>query len=287
MAEYVLASNALSPYTQALIYALQEVCNHCETSFFVIGAWARDLHLEYVSNIHPYRGTSDTDVAFSVAHWETYDKVRNMLIDEFGFREGENVERLRAPQGNLPVDLVPFGDIEGGDPEIAWPPHYSRKMSTLGLQEAKQTADTFRLDNDTLSFRVVSLPALAMLKLIAWSQQPYERKKDATDLGIILRHYYDINKERVFEEHLDLLEDDFDEQITSARLLGRDMLATLRLSTDLARAVQKILQRQTHDVYDSLLADQMTALAGFNEKARVRERVQQLKSIRKELRETR
>jgi len=126
MAEYVLAEDALSPSTQELIESLQRAFRRCETTFFVIGAWARDLHLEHRHDIRLRRRTRDTDVAFAVAHWNMYDKVRNVLIDEFGFQKGTQAERLVAPQGGHPVDLIPFGSIEDDSHTLTWPPHHER-----------------------------------------------------------------------------------------------------------------------------------------------------------------
>lgn len=285
MAEYVLAEDALLPSMQGLIESLQRAFRRCETTFFVIGAWARDLQLEHRHGVKLRRRTRDTDVAFAVAHWDMYDEIRRVLIDEFGFEKGTQAERLVAPQDGHPVDLVPFGSIEDDNHTLTWPPHHDRAMSTLGLREAEQTADTFALGKRGFSFRVASLPALSILKLIAWSEQPHKREKDAIDFASVLRHYYDINKERVIDEHLDLLrEPDVDERIVSARLLGRDMVSVLKISSVLASTIIDILNQQTHDVKNSLLADQMAGIKlPTQDQPMVKRLVQQLKAMRQEI----
>jgi len=103
-------------------------------------------------------------------------------------------------------------------------------MRLLGFEDAYRSAQWVRLRSDPRLDVLVATPAgLAALKLIAWSDNPTERRKDALDLAFLLRVYMDIgtNHKRLFNEHDDLLNaDEFDYERAGARLLGRDM-ATL------------------------------------------------------------
>ncbi|OGU53860.1 MAG: hypothetical protein A2006_04310 [Ignavibacteria bacterium GWC2_35_8] len=62
------------------------------------------------------------------------------------------------------------------------------------------------------------------MKLIAWKDGYPSRSRDALDMLYIIRNYIDAgNRERLFEENNDLVDDDFDYELTGAKLLGRDI----------------------------------------------------------------
>jgi predicted nucleotidyltransferase len=89
---------------------------------------------------------------------------------------------------------------------------------------------------DDLIVRVASLAGLALMKIVAWADRRFER--DAQDLGLIMRHYLDAgNQDRIYSEQgdcIDLLDDEFDYDKASARILGRDLG---RLLTDTSRPI--------------------------------------------------
>lgn len=103
-------------------------CRTCSTSsnssrlssFFITGAIARDLILQYGYGINTGRETRDVDFAFSVETWKVFEEIRSKLIRTEKFIEVLNIaHRLR--QGEIVIDLVPFGSIERPDRTIAWP----------------------------------------------------------------------------------------------------------------------------------------------------------------------
>jgi predicted nucleotidyltransferase len=71
--------------------------------------------------------------------------------------------------------------------------------------------------------RIVSLPAMAVLKILAWNDRP-ERDKHASDVLLILRNYCEAGQfERLYAEGIDLLETyGHDLELAGAALLGRD-----------------------------------------------------------------
>jgi predicted nucleotidyltransferase len=94
-------------------------------------------------------------------------------------------------------------------------------MSTRGFREAYQSALMVRLAED-LEAKVASPAGFALLKLIAWSDRNEHR--DAQDLAFVMLNYLDAgNKERLYVDHIDLLDDEFDYILTGVRLLGRDI----------------------------------------------------------------
>lgn len=193
--------------------------------FFIAGATARDLILEYGYGVVADRKTHDVDFAFRVADWPAYEALRSRLLatERFTAAAG-NAHRLQFDAG-IAIDLVPFGAIEKPDRTIAWPPNGAVVMSVFGFREAMAATISVSLPQG-VAVPVVSLAALAMLKIAAWLERRYVQPgKDAYDLWLVMRYYLDAgNRDRLYAEAAHLLEqDDFDYETAGAWLLGHDM----------------------------------------------------------------
>ncbi|MFP3560664.1 hypothetical protein SB861_60275, partial [Paraburkholderia sp. SIMBA_049] len=91
------------------------------------------------------------------------------------------------------------------------------------FKEALRAAVPVRMDAD-LVVPVASLPAQAMLKVIAWQDRHGVDRKDASDLLFLLAWYGEAgNLERLYaDDGFDLIEQhDHDPDIAGAALLGR------------------------------------------------------------------
>lgn len=186
----VQSSDVAIPGFRALMEELSDACEALGVDFFVIGALARDLHLEHVHGIAARRRTQDVDAAAAIGSWCAYEQLRGRLTGNYDFRETDEKQRLVSPEGAR-LDLVPFGGLEEEGHIIQWPPDGVVAMSTLGLAQARKAAVPFVLDG-SLTFSVASLPGLGLLKLIAWEEKPYDRAHDAQDLCFIMQSYYDV-----------------------------------------------------------------------------------------------
>ena len=222
-------SGRIDARTVAIFDVIAKITAANDTRFFLVGATARDLILHYGYGIAVGRATEDVDLGVQVSDWTQFERLKKELLQIRGFESTKQAQRLLY-QDRIPVDIVPFGDIQEQENEISWPPDQSIKMRVLGFEDAYRSAQWVRLRSDPRLDVLVATPAgLATLKLIAWSDNPTERRKDALDLAFLLRVYMDAgnNRERLFSEHADLLDNDgFDYERAGARLLGRDM-ATL------------------------------------------------------------
>ncbi len=219
-------SGKIDASTIAAFDAIVKVSTTADIRFFVVGATARDMILHYGYGIAVGRATEDVDLGVQVSDWTQFERLKKELLQIRGFESTKQTQRLLY-RNRIPVDIVPFGDIQEQGHEISWPPDQSTRMSVLGFEDGYQNAYWVRLRSDPILDVLVATPAgLATLKLIAWSDNPTERRKDALDLAFLLRVYMDAgnNRERLFSEHADLLDDDgFDYERAGARLLGRDM----------------------------------------------------------------
>lgn len=121
-------------------------------------------------------------------------------------------------------------------------------MSTVGFREAYDNSIEVRVALD-LTVRVASLAGLALMKIVAWNERRFAR--NAEDLALISRNYLDAgNQNRVFSEQgdcIDLLDEEFDYQKASARVLGRD--------------IGRLLTRMSRLIVEQVFSDNLDALA--------------------------
>lgn len=200
-----------------------------DTPFFVAGAYARDVLLSYGHGIDTGRQTADVDLAVAVESWQRYQALRTALIGSGEFAAiPPSLHKLQYRR-LLEVDFVPFGGVERPDRTIAWPPDGAFVMRMFGFREVQAATLTVALP-DATQVQVASLPALMLLKLVAWSERRYAQPgKDAHDMKLILRHYLDAgNAERLYTEAEELLQrEDFDYEAAGAWLLGKDLAGCL------------------------------------------------------------
>jgi len=184
--------------------------------------------MTHVFGLDTRRATHDVDFAIALDHWERFHALKAALVATGSFvPAAEKVHLLHykpTEHGNaFPLDLIPFGGVEQEGHRISWPPDMNVVMSVMGYAEALASALDVEADNG-LVIRVVSIPALAALKLLAWDDRGLRDNKDAQDLLFLLQHYHEAgNGDRMYEEAFELLEaSGFDLPVAGAILLGHD-----------------------------------------------------------------
>jgi predicted nucleotidyltransferase len=211
---------------------------------FMAGAMARDLILTSGYGINTGRATTDVDWAMLVESWEQFEALKAALIATGRFFAQRKTHQIRYGQ-TLLIDLMPFGGIENEQGLITWPPGNHTVMNVLGFRDAYQNTLTARLPG-TVDIQVVSLPALALLKILAWDDRHLIfPTKDAHDFALIARHYINAgNQDRLYSDFSDWLNaPDFDYELASARMLGIDMGMAFRGPARTAAC--NILKRET------------------------------------------
>jgi predicted nucleotidyltransferase len=152
--------------------------------WFVIGACARDLLLEYGLGMEIRRATQDLDLAIAADSWAMFDEIITSMGDG-GAASDPAPHRIIV--SGYRIDLVPFGGIQRGH-SISWPGE-DTSMSVLGFEDAADDLVPVRLP-DGVDVSVVSIPGLTMLKLIAWGDRRLvQPRHDAVDLKLLLRSY--------------------------------------------------------------------------------------------------
>lgn len=210
-----------------VIAEVQAVADALGVTPLIVGAFARDLHLVYAHQIPVVRQTEDIDFALALDDWSAFEQLRTRLVDSRRFAETTSSHRLR--HGALPIDLVPFGLVERADRTIAWPPRGDVVMDVFGFQESQRVAIDVLLPAGVRA-QVVTLPALALLKLVCWQDRHVRwPRKDASDLQLIIASYLQAgNEARLWDEFVHWTqEDDFDYDASGARMLGHDIAPLL------------------------------------------------------------
>jgi predicted nucleotidyltransferase len=206
---------------------LVDVVNTLDLPMILIGAGARLIIFD--QRFGEGRRTKDWDFAISIDSWETYQKLRESLVDEDSprFKSTNQPHKFRHIETDIEVDIVPFGAIGEPDQQIYWSDS-GNIMNVFGFAEALMSAKTTNIDD--LEIKIIDLPAFVVLKIFAWSDRGDRTKKDLEDIKFILSKYEDDG--RVYNELTDELVSgavDFNDGHTY--LLGRDIYKMLEKKT--------------------------------------------------------
>lgn len=229
--------------TLAILRRLRSILEAEGRTYFLVGATARDVLLKHVFGIDTGRATRDVDFAIALESWEAFERIRQALIADGHFSQlpGTAIQRFYDDK-HYPVDLIPFGAIEGATGDIAWPPRGDIVMNVAGYQEALAAAEQVEVEPGHL-LRVSSIPGLAVLKLLAWDERGLADPKDAQDLLLLLASYAGAgNENRLYEgDGMPFLSTaGFDPDVAGAALLGQD--CRRMIGTPMLARITAILQ---------------------------------------------
>lgn len=260
-----ISSNSLNnPKLIEILYKLTTCFQRIDMSFCVIGATARDIIIKQLSGSAPFRRTRDLDIAIAIPSWDRFAEVETVLVDN-GFKKSRHA-RQRFFLDDYEIDIVPFGTLAKADDKIYWPPEEDIAMSVKGFYEILDKAITLIIDDD-LEVRIVSLPGLFVLKFYAWQDRHLTSKKDADDMGLVLRMYFELNNDRNFHPEV-YDEDDFEMLVAGGIWLAYDIASLLpseqliSLSSEIKEELDKeersillnqILETNPSITYESLL----------------------------------
>ncbi|MCC7159522.1 MAG: nucleotidyl transferase AbiEii/AbiGii toxin family protein [Ignavibacteria bacterium] len=207
--------------------------------YYLIGAIARDYW--YKKGQLQSRISRDVDFAVLIPAKEAYEKVRNALQQK-GFNETkQNAFVLISPSG-IQIDLLPFGDIEIDDAVVV----EDQGMTSIkvnGFKEVYQAGIEETDMSDNFSFKAATLSSIVLLKLISYDDRPERRAKDPRDIAGIIRNFFHLQSELIYEQHSDLfIKDDGPELADiSAIVIGREMKKICLDNSVLYKRIEKIL----------------------------------------------
>ena len=222
-----------------LLHVVERVFIRCDVDFYLLGAIARDTW--YAKGQIESRATRDVDFAVYISKKEKYDEVLEELITNHEFSEIKDVPfRLQTPF-SFTIDIIPFGEISI-DEAVLPDENWDRPIFVNGFEEIFRKATIqVKDEDDDLEFKVATLPAILLLKLIAYDDRPEKRTQDPQDIAQIVENYFEVEKEMIWEEHHDLFDDDSGLIEIGARVIGREIKQIINENEALKERVLSIL----------------------------------------------
>ncbi|MHC2849585.1 putative nucleotidyltransferase [Corynebacterium mucifaciens] len=226
-----------------LCLLFETIGQHVELdSVMLVGARCRDIHQMKYRESSPSRTTKDVDLALAVGGWEPLTNLRQHFPATSAAWQKLEVE-------GLPVDVVPFGELEKPPGEIASADGHV--LNVAGFQEAFDAREFLRLSNG-LRIAIPSVAGLAALKLHAWlDRHPRGEFKDATDIALILAWY----------EEADSLWDRFDEIADQSCIGETDRMAAAILGRQVRLVLGQAAAKELSERFDEETAEDLDLFA--------------------------
>jgi len=239
------------PYFKEVFDSIDEVMIKLKVPYYLIGASAIALEL-LKDGIKPSRGTKDIDFAIMISSIKDFEIIVEEL-EKYGFNKVEAPWTLYHPKYNVAIDLLPFGEIEENF-TVNFNERYT-DLHVLGFSEVLKDVSTVEIENK--SVQIPTLPGMVILKFIAWSDRPEERRSDLYDILRIIEHYFELEYDEIIENHNDTFpEENFDRLKIAARVLGRKTSKFLNVSEAIKERIQSTIDKNTISPETSEIAKQ-------------------------------
>ena len=229
------------PAISDMLTALERGLHKFDIDFYLIGAVARDVWMTAIHDIPPSRITGDIDFAVFINDKETYNELKNYLINTEGFSPHKGNAFVLIWKGFVQVDLLPFGAIEGHGDSVSID---GIGLTTVNVPAFKEIYDyglpTAELE-EKHTFKFCTLPGIVLLKLIAFQDRPEIRRDDIKDISKILKHFFDMYANEIFDNHNDLFGNNPDLNLLAARVMGREIAKIAKANTELYERVTALL----------------------------------------------
>jgi predicted nucleotidyltransferase len=206
----------MSSFSEAQIAALRDLKRVWrETPFSLVGAAGLTCQM---TSFH--RQTSDLDLAVAVS-LDSLPLTLNQL-DQWKARPGVEHQWL-SPEGAR-VDIIPAGPSLLAEGSVTW--GEGRKMSLKGFQHALSIVTPIPVASD-VTINVATVPVIALLKVISYTEMPATRGRDLGDLAHILKYYIEETSDRRYSD--EVFELGLTGEEVSGFLLGSDLAKFVNL----------------------------------------------------------
>jgi predicted nucleotidyltransferase len=244
-----------------MLQALERGFSKFGIDYYLIGAVSKDVWMRGVYNFPTKRATRDIDFAIFINEKGIYEQLSTYLVNEEGFTPIKDNAFALIWEDGVEVDLMPFGAIEDEN----------RKVTVEGIGYTSIHVDGFKevydaglpqieLENHH-QFKFCTIPGIVLLKLIAWDDRPERRRDDILDISDILRHFFEMNQDNIYNHNNDLFSDEQHEGDISkelleiaAQVMGRELKTIVQNSEVLIPRIKKILDNNIQDAATSNMA---------------------------------
>ncbi|WP_224994943.1 hypothetical protein [Cesiribacter sp. SM1] len=224
---------------KGVLAQVSRACHELDIHFFIVGAIARNIW--FAAHDEKPGGTRDIDFAVYIPSQEDYQKLKEKLQADYGYHNSsENAYCMLTPEG-MPVDLLPFGDIEK-EGQVVREGKGLNRISMDGFREVhcfglKQV----NLGNE--AYEVCNIPSVIILKLIAFDDRPEHRIKDVKDIDSICKSYPSLEQEYIWSDHFDLYTEDRSHDEVAMIVLGREIRKIAQMNDQLYQRLFSILRQ--------------------------------------------
>lgn len=238
--------------------ALEAAFNATGIDFYVIGALARDIW--FARGNKKFTATRDVDFAVLVATREDYQRLKDYLKTQYQFTESSGNEFVLISRDKRQIDLLPFSEATFHDTvKISGEAFIFADMPGLPEIYRAGTGDV-RMETGH-HFKIATLPAIVLLKLIAYDDRPEVRLKDPLDIAIIIEYYFDLMADQIYAGHAEEFTDGNNPrtlQQISARIIGKEIKSICKANQPLQERCKQILNDHIVAGKNSLLIREMT-----------------------------
>lgn len=245
--------NIINPLLKEILGYINQAAVPLGIDFYIAGAVARDYHLSKMPDYIPSRRTEDIDVAVMVANEEEFIQLKKALINTSFFLEHKEPIKLIYKDA-IELDLLPFGEIEeSGITRLTHPKVFTLDMPGFSL--LNDFTEIVQWDAD-LQAKICALEGIILLKLIAYNDKP-QRTKDLADIQQIIKHYFDISSDDIYNNHFELMElyDTEDREYmpkVCAHVIGRKLKTMLQTDSKLKERIQAILKNSDQRFWENI-----------------------------------
>ena len=115
-------------------------------------------------------------------------------------------------------------------------------MFVSGFEDIFRNATVpVKVEGEHLEYKVATLAAIVLLKLIAYDDRPERRTQDPQDIADIIEAFFDIESEVIYEDHKDLFDRDLELHEYAAIVIGREIKEILTENEGLKERIHHIL----------------------------------------------
>lgn len=239
-----------------ILIALEAALEELQIDYYLIGALARDVWFAQEKKIS--RTTADVDFAIFVPQEQKFQALKKFLRDKWKFTEStENSFAMISTSGMI-IDILPFGSVDfTGDMKVGG-------MVTNGFMEVYNKALQTFVADDHLEFKVPTLPAIVLLKIIAFQDRPEMRLKDPQDIYEIIIHYFNLQSEVIYEKYSDLFNHEQELPLISCRVIGREIAEIVSGNSLLKDRIYRFLESEIADYEKSIFIKSMGYTNEYN-----------------------
>lgn len=248
----------LDPGFSEVLSALERGFTRFGIDYYLVGAVSRNAWLSGVHGIPPRRQTGDVDFGVFISKAGMYEMLIDHLKRSEGFHASQENAFVLIWKDGTQIDLMPFGEIEDNERRVTVQGRGFTSINVDGFREVYNLGlPEIELEGKH-RFKLATLPGIVLLKLIAWDDRPELRIDDITDIAEILDHFFEINRELIWDHHSDLFSEEpsVDDGrggllLIAARVLGKELRKIVVQTPELHERILGVMRRNTRDARTS------------------------------------